>query len=122
MDGVSKPATDSKPVRMFVALDLPETVREDIAAWGEAELADPALRPVPPESLHVTLAFLGNRPLSRRRADRRGDRARSPTVPVLLELGEPGRAAQRAAGRASFALPALLGRCRAAAGAAERSS
>ena len=47
---------------MFVALDLPERVREDIAAWGEAELADPALRRVPPESLHVTLAFLGNRP------------------------------------------------------------
>lgn len=49
---------------MFVALDLPERVREDIATWGEAELTDPALRRVPPESLHVTLAFLGNRPLN----------------------------------------------------------
>jgi 2'-5' RNA ligase len=47
---------------MFVALDLPEIVRRDIAAWGEAELTDPALRRVPRESLHVTLAFLGDRP------------------------------------------------------------
>ena len=30
-------ATESKEeqVRMFVALDLPQMVREDIAAWGE---------------------------------------------------------------------------------------
>jgi 2'-5' RNA ligase len=48
---------------MFVALDLPENVREDIVTWGEAELADPALRRVAPQSLHITLAFLGNRPL-----------------------------------------------------------
>jgi RNA 2',3'-cyclic 3'-phosphodiesterase len=47
---------------MFVALELPETVREDIGRWAEAELADPALRRVPPESLHITLAFLGDKP------------------------------------------------------------
>jgi RNA 2',3'-cyclic 3'-phosphodiesterase len=47
--------------RVFVALDLPERVRGGLAAWGEAELADPALRPVRPESLHVTLVFLGHR-------------------------------------------------------------
>jgi len=49
-------------VRLFVALDLPEEVREGIAAWGRENLADQALRPVRPESLHVTLAFLGHRP------------------------------------------------------------
>jgi RNA 2',3'-cyclic 3'-phosphodiesterase len=90
---MSKPDSE-KPVRMFVALDLPEMVREDIAAWGEKELADPALRRVEPESLHVTLAFLGNRPLSdvepiteiiEWAADR----------PVLMELGGPvGRPAR----------------------------
>lgn len=48
---------------MFVALDLPELVREDIVIWSKRVLTDPALRPVKPESLHVTLAFLGNRPL-----------------------------------------------------------
>jgi 2'-5' RNA ligase len=53
----------SPRVRLFVALDLPEHVREGLAAWGKEALADPALRPVRPESLHVTLAFLGYRPL-----------------------------------------------------------
>jgi 2'-5' RNA ligase len=104
---VSKPVTESKPVRMFVALDLPRMVREDIAAWGETELADPGLRRVPPESLHVTLAFLGNRPMSdvdpiaeviEWAADR----------PVLMELGGPvGRPAR---GRPRLiALPVLGG-------------
>lgn len=49
-------------VRMFVALDLPEAVRAGIGAWSETALVDPALRAVRPESLHVTLAFLGLRP------------------------------------------------------------
>lgn len=61
MVGVSKSDEIKKPVRMFVALDLPEMVREEIAAWGERELSDPALRRVDPEALHVTVAFLGNR-------------------------------------------------------------
>ena len=92
---------------MFVALDLPLMVREDIAAWGEEELADPALRRVEPESLHVTLAFLGNRPLSQVDpieeviewvADR----------PVLMELGGPVGRPPR--GRPRFiALPVLGG-------------
>jgi RNA 2',3'-cyclic 3'-phosphodiesterase len=47
--------------RLFVAVDLPDDIRAGLAAWGEAELVDPALRPVRPESLHVTLVFLGNR-------------------------------------------------------------
>jgi 2'-5' RNA ligase len=85
---VSKPAIESKPVRMFVALDLPELVREDIASWGETELAAPALRRVPKESLHITLAFLGNRPLDdveriEEAMEEAADR------PVLLELGGP---------------------------------
>jgi len=45
-----------------VALDLPDAVREGVAEWGRHELVDPALRPVHPESLHITLAFLGHRP------------------------------------------------------------
>jgi 2'-5' RNA ligase len=48
--------------RLFVALDLPESLRDKITEWGGQELSDPALRPVPRESLHVTLAFLGSRP------------------------------------------------------------
>ena len=48
--------------RLFVALDLPDHVREGIGKWGREALADPSLRPVGAESLHVTLAFLGSRP------------------------------------------------------------
>lgn len=73
---------------MFVAVDLPERVREDIAGWGETALADPALRRVPPESLHITLAFLGNRPLGdvERIAEAMEEVAE---VPLFLELGGP---------------------------------
>lgn len=88
MGRVSKPTEPDKPARMFVALDLPELVREDITAWGKTELADPALRRVPQESLHVTLAFLGNRPLAAvgeiaEAMEEAADR------PVLMELGGP---------------------------------
>jgi len=52
----------SPRARLFVALDLPGSLRAELGAWGDGELADPALRPVRPESLHITLAFLGYRP------------------------------------------------------------
>src|ERR1700760_3347764 len=51
----------TKRQRVFLALDLPESVRDGLAAWGRAELVDPALRPTRAEALHVTLVFLGNR-------------------------------------------------------------
>jgi len=53
--------SDHPRVRLFVALDLPDAVRAGIAEWGRRELRDPALRPVPEESLHITLVFLGHR-------------------------------------------------------------
>jgi RNA 2',3'-cyclic 3'-phosphodiesterase len=50
-----------RPLRLFVALDLPEPVRDALA--GLAAAADPAVwRPVSRDGLHVTLAFLGARP------------------------------------------------------------
>src|SRR4051794_8262932 len=52
----------SPRARLFVALDLPDQTRDGILAWGKRELSDPALRPVPRESLHITLAFLGYLP------------------------------------------------------------
>jgi 2'-5' RNA ligase len=48
--------------RLFVALDLPEAVRVEIAEWQREALGDPALRPIKPEGLHVTLCFLGHHP------------------------------------------------------------
>lgn len=62
MAAVAEERPKSPRARLFVALDLPRELREGIVAWGRRELADPALRPVAPESLHVTLAFLGHRP------------------------------------------------------------
>lgn len=53
----------SQTLRLFVAVDLPQEVRARLAAWGRrAADADAALRAVPSQSLHVTLAFLGQRP------------------------------------------------------------
>jgi 2'-5' RNA ligase len=59
---MAKERLKSPRARLFVALDLPDELRERIAAWGREALSDPALRPVPPEYLHITLAFLGYRP------------------------------------------------------------
>jgi RNA 2',3'-cyclic 3'-phosphodiesterase len=59
---MAKERAKSPRARLFIALDLPEAVREGIVAWGERELRDPVLRMVSPESLHITLAFLGYRP------------------------------------------------------------
>ena len=47
-------------VRLFLALRLPHSILETITAWGEGELRGG--RVVPPEHLHITLAFLGSRP------------------------------------------------------------
>jgi RNA 2',3'-cyclic 3'-phosphodiesterase len=59
---VAKERLKSPRARLFVALDLPGEVREGLVGWQERELTDPALRPVRPESLHMTLVFLGYRP------------------------------------------------------------
>jgi len=59
---MTKERLKSPRARLFFALDLPQELRAGIAAWGEGELRDPALRAVPRESLHVTLAFLGYLP------------------------------------------------------------
>jgi RNA 2',3'-cyclic 3'-phosphodiesterase len=56
---VAKERLKSPRARLFVALDLPEDVRAGLVAWQSTALADPALRPVKPESLHMTLVFLG---------------------------------------------------------------
>jgi 2'-5' RNA ligase len=60
MTSSGKERLGSPRVRLFVALDLPEQIVAPLARWtGEAFGAHPDLRPVRPESLHVTLVFLG---------------------------------------------------------------
>jgi RNA 2',3'-cyclic 3'-phosphodiesterase len=51
--------------RLFVALELPGSVRCALFAWAREQVDEmPRVRPVDPESLHVTLCFLGARPLA----------------------------------------------------------
>jgi 2'-5' RNA ligase len=46
--------------RLFVALDLPDSVRGELAAWGRKAVGDePGIRPLAEDALHVTLCFLG---------------------------------------------------------------
>ena len=50
-------------MRLFVALDLPREARAALVAWRDEALGGRAeLRLLPPESLHLTLAFIGYRP------------------------------------------------------------
>ncbi|MGE5282703.1 MAG: RNA 2',3'-cyclic phosphodiesterase [Chloroflexota bacterium] len=101
---MTKERLKSPRARLFVALDLPEAVRAGIVAWGRRELVDPALRAVPSESLHITLAFLGYLP--EREIARLGEIVaglRSPAPEV--RLGDP---VAKPSGRHPrlFALPA----------------
>jgi 2'-5' RNA ligase len=59
---VAKERLKSPRARLFVALDLPDDVREEIVSWQRAQLTDEALRVVSPQNLHITLAFLGYLP------------------------------------------------------------
>jgi 2'-5' RNA ligase len=56
---VAKERLKSPRARLFAALDLPDDVRAALVDWQRTALADPALRPVRPEALHMTLVFLG---------------------------------------------------------------
>jgi 2'-5' RNA ligase len=56
---VAKERLKSPRARLFVALDLPQDVRAGVVDWQLTALADPALRIVRPEALHITLVFLG---------------------------------------------------------------
>ena len=73
-------------IRLFCALELPGEAVERLAAWQREAFADAAdVRVLPPDHMHVTLAFLGHRP-----------------VTELPEIVEALRAAGRAAEHPSF--------------------
>ena len=94
----------AKKQRVFVALDLPEPVREGLTAWGKTELVDPALRPTRPEALHVTLVFLGNREAAEVEAIAAVVKRSGAPAP-LLKLEDPISLPRRRRA-ALFALPA----------------
>jgi RNA 2',3'-cyclic 3'-phosphodiesterase len=101
---MAKERLKSPRAKLFVALDLPAAVREGIAAWGREALGDPALRPVPSQFLHITLAFLGWRaekeiPHLAEIVTASGGQA------PAIELGHPVQRPERGRARL-FALPA----------------
>jgi len=102
---VAREQPKSPRARLFVALDLPEATREGLVAWGEKALADPALRPVAPESLHITLAFLGNRPEQEIEAIAAAVRESAAPAP-WVELRDPEQRPPRGRARL-YALPAI---------------
>jgi 2'-5' RNA ligase len=80
--------------RLFIALDLPAALRAGIVAWGERELTDAALRPVPLESIHITLAFLGHRPeveIERLAEIVEGLSAAAPAIELRDPVAKPSR-------------------------------
>ena len=50
--------------RLFVALPLPAEVRDPLVDWQQRELGGGRARLVVPDNLHLTLAFLGSRPVA----------------------------------------------------------
>ena len=49
-------------LRLFVALDLPDPVRAELASYRDAVAEAEVWRPVDAAAFHITLAFLGHRP------------------------------------------------------------
>jgi 2'-5' RNA ligase len=85
-------------LRLFVALDLPDAVRDRLGSWSARELADPALRPVPADNLHITLAFLGQRTpedVERAAAAVAGFAAAAPRIELLDPVARPERGRAR---------------------------
>jgi RNA 2',3'-cyclic 3'-phosphodiesterase len=101
---MAKERLKSPRARLFVALDLPDGVREGLVAWGKQELGDPALRRVAPESLHITLAFLGY--VAEREIPRLAEIVEISRRPApAIQLGNPIQRPERGRARL-FALPA----------------
>lgn len=95
----------SPRARLFIALDLPDSVKAGIEAWGREELSDPALRPVRRDALHVTLAFLGYRAekeIPRLAEIVEGSGGRAPRIELGEPVGKPSLSRARL-----FALPAV---------------
>lgn len=77
-------------VRLFVALELPGAVRDEVVAWCRRALRDSeGLRPLASAALHVTLCFLGWRWESELDAIAGACELLAGTRAMRLKLGEP---------------------------------
>lgn len=96
--------------RLFCALRLPGEVLDSLSRWQQDQLT--GVRLVPREHLHVTLAFLGNRPVAElesilgalrgaaaraRRIRLVPERYRETRTVGMLVMGDPGGGATRLA-------------------------
>jgi 2'-5' RNA ligase len=102
---MAKERLKSPRARLFVALDLPDDLREGVEGWGRDALVDPALRPVSPQALHITLAFLGYRPEKEVEAIAAAVRESAAPAP-WLELRDAEQRPPRGRARL-YALPAI---------------
>jgi 2'-5' RNA ligase len=86
---VAKERLKSPRARLFIALDLPQDVRSGVVDWQQTALADPALRIVRPEALHITLVFLGYQAEKERKAIARAAFATEAEAPPVELQAEP---------------------------------
>ena len=80
--------------RFFVALDLPLELRRLTSGWGrEVARGSNSMRPVPARNIHVTLAFVGERPAAEisplSQALRMLGASAAGRPPLALSLGAP---------------------------------
>jgi RNA 2',3'-cyclic 3'-phosphodiesterase len=92
------------PIRLFFALWPDESTRAAIAACARTVVAQTGGREVVAKNLHLTLAFLGERPRSIVR-ELRASAARIPVTPMHLRLDDVG--CWRKTGIAWLAMSAL---------------
>lgn len=86
---MAKERLKSPRARLFVALDLPQDVRTGIVEWQQTALADPALRIVRPDALHITLVFLGYQAQKDAKAIARATFATDAEAPAVELQTEP---------------------------------
>lgn len=84
---------NDRQARLFVALELPAPVRASLAGWAATALVGATgWRSIPPESIHLTLCFLGWRAEDDIAAIGECSReAIDPTLALSLSLGEVTR-------------------------------
>ena len=83
MTGPASVGADER-LRLFLALRLPDSVLDAVEHWQRERLHD--VRVVPREHLHVTVAFLGHRPVGELDAVLRELRAAAASAPADLRL------------------------------------
>jgi 2'-5' RNA ligase len=74
--------------RLFAAVGLPAAVNAELCAWARSWLTLPGVRLVAPRNIHLTLAFLGERPVDEVETLRDAIEGFTATAPHL-EVGAP---------------------------------